>query len=536
MTGKISFSEHSHIAINREGDQYEKFLESIRMRFARLTAGSGVPIFQVTNKLNFASDFLAHIPEDARQHYNCHACRHFIERFGNLVIITNEGTAHSLFWMPAEMPEFFQPAVRAMKNRVESSSIADVFYSSDAIWGTPVTGEWQHMAAYLPQNMVWFSKTQYASQKMAEQRENFKMLISALDEYSPQTVNQALEFFRSGSLYRGEKVLRHAEWLHELYTKCAATKRKTNIVWLAVADAPAGFCHVKTNMLGTLMDDIKSGLSFEQIARQFGAKMNPTLYQRPQAAPTAGNIARAEKLVEQLNIARSLERRFARIDEIKAVWLPRKEKASTAGSGVFGHLVPKKNDPAPAGISAPTKNITWRKFKESVLPHAIKMQVYLGNARMTLGALVTAVHADAEPILQWDSPTARNPFSQYVYSGGSSAAQWNLHIGWNEVTGITLAPAHWQDGFSHMQNSALFIIAGAKDTRYRNSGCAIFPETLKSSLHEVRSTIEAYSAKGMLQGYDEASASGVFVNDKNSLLVNVISDTGESQYLIDRWE
>lgn len=35
--------------------------------------------------------------------------------------------------------------------------------------------------------------------------------------------------------------------------------------------------------------------------------MNPLQYQRPQAAPSAGNVAQAERIVEKLGIANSLE-------------------------------------------------------------------------------------------------------------------------------------------------------------------------------------------------------------------------------------
>lgn len=53
-------------------------------------------------------------------------------------------------------------------------------------------------------------------------------------------------------------------------------------------------------MIGTLLDDIASGMSFDSVSRRFAEKMHPLQYQRPQAAPSAGNIAQAEKIVEKL--------------------------------------------------------------------------------------------------------------------------------------------------------------------------------------------------------------------------------------------
>ena len=69
------------------------------------------------------------------------------------------------------------------------------------------------------------------------------------------------------------------------------------MIWAAVASAPAGWCHVKSSIVGSLLDDIKSGMSFVTIQNRWEMKLDPTRYLRPQAAPDAGNIQQAEKVV-----------------------------------------------------------------------------------------------------------------------------------------------------------------------------------------------------------------------------------------------
>jgi hypothetical protein len=88
---------------------------------------------------------------------------------------------------------------------------------------------------------------------------------------------------------------------------------------------------------------------------------------------------------------------------------------------------------------------------------------------------------------------------------------------------------------THHGEGAIFILHGARDVNHQ--GGALFPETLKSELHGVRSVIEAYSAKATLSGAAEASACGLLMADKNQVTVRVTSKAGvQTTYKIDRWD
>jgi hypothetical protein len=281
-------------------------------------------------------------------------------------------------------------------------------------------------------------------------------------------------------------------------------------------------------------------LTFENVSARFAAKMNPLQYQRPQAAPSVGNIAQAEKIVEKLGIARSLERRFARVDELKTLWDPKRKELLQPKDGVFSHISTKNSTPVTTDVKAPPVTMTWDKFSKTILPDAISIKFFPPRyVRESYSAIVTAAHNDAPPILQWDNELVRNPFSTYVYHGGSSPSEWNILTTSVTVTAVCLAPSMWQSGFEHHVKTVYFILEGAKDTRYKNSGNAIFPELLKSELHSIRSTVEAYSKNAVLSGYDEASACGISKSagkDDWSLLLEVTSDLGVMLYKLDRWD
>jgi hypothetical protein len=174
-------------------------------------------------------------------------------------------------------------------------------------------------------------------------------------------------------------------------------------------------------MIATLLEDITEGLTFEAIKGRWATKMAPSQYMRAQAAPSAGNIAQAEKIIATLNAAGALARRYARLDElVYFLWRSPAATGSAApaapAGGVFAHLTPKAK-PAAAKPAAPGKTITWEEFQHSVLPEALRIEAQVPASPDRFAALVTAAHPEAPPILQWDSEEARNPMSWYYAAG-----------------------------------------------------------------------------------------------------------------------
>jgi hypothetical protein len=294
-------------------------------------------------------------------------------------------------------------------------------------------------------------------------------------------------------------------------------------------------------MVGTLLSDILEGLPFADVKAKFAAKMHPLLHQRPQAAPTAGNIAQAEKIVAELGLEPSLARRAARLEDIQAIWFPQAPQAPSAPARgpVFSHLKAKGEEPSVAApMAMPAKTITWDKFARTVLPGAKKIEVLL-SSKMAICGLVAAVNPDSPPILQWDDGGEnRNSVSWYVYHGGSTAEGWGLTSHeWADVSAVTLQPSMWStpEHFKHQGHSAILILDGAQDQN--NPSLCLFPEILKSSLHEVRSTIEAHSKSRELEGTAEGSAAGLRVGDNGCHCpIRVTTDTGVAVYKIDRWD
>jgi len=523
---------------------YPEFLELVKRNF-NLAISCGERLF-TTDASGLWEAYLDNLPSDSKQYFDCRACKHFIERFGGLVTISVKGNIKSAIWKEKEIPMFFIESVKAMKEIVQKARVNGVFIGSTRVLGEPVTGEWTHLSVSLPDDMINHSKLLTAEQVMAEKLEDFKMAKNALMIYSDNAVDTAVTLLKTESLYRSEKCLGVAEWFRDLHQKCSIVKNlrnKENIIWSAVATAPAGFCHVKSSMIGTLLDDITSGMPFNMVSRRFAEKMQPTQYQRPQSAPSAGNIRQAEKIVEKLGIKNSLVRRYARLDELETVWkdIDERDSKHNFSGGVFSHIQPKekREQPRMSYDDLPIITMTWDKFSRTVLPTAMGIDYYVPSGLGNYSAIVTASDFNAPPILQWDREEQRNPFSWYLYNGGSYYGDWNLSLGYCKVTGITLQPSMWH-GENAQQGKGLFLILeGARDKRHNEIGNALFPEILRPELREIRATIEAYSKDSKIEGYEESSACGVnpqYGDTHFNAKLRVQTPTGTVVFKLDRWD
>jgi hypothetical protein len=533
-------------AIPNTDPSYEPWLASVRSQFAA-AVGAGVPLF-TTDATGLFDAFLAALPDWLRQEHTCRACRKFVETYGGLVTINPDGATVPVMW-GSGAPTAYAGAEQAMRKAVARAAVTGVFVSSEKAWGMPVTGKWRHLAVTPPRVMVFKPVLLTAGQAAAAKTEDYGMLQRGLAEFPVEVVTQAHTMLTNGQMFRSEKHTGVATWLLGLHTARGSVKdhkRRANVVWLAVATAPAGFCHVRSGLIGTLLEDVQAGMPFATVKARYEAKMNPLLYQRAQAAPAAGNIAQAEKVVAQLQTAGALSRRFARLHEIVALWRPADAKPEApAVGGVFGGVKPKGKTAPVAAAVLPPIDMTWEKFARTVLPDATSIEYVLGS-RDQFYALVTAADPDAPPVLQWDSEDQRNPVSWYT-STMQSAAAWNLRHVYGQtvpVTAVALLPFQWYgDKFQNQGAGVIFTLKGCRDVRANTGtprGGGLFTECLKSEYHAVRSTLEAYLNCAEVTGADESDACGVCVRKtetKWGATFKVTSKTGiVAMYRLDRWD
>lgn len=535
FTTDVELPVDSSQVITSDSLAYQELCESIKNR-ARHLCSEGQWMYR-TDVTCLVDMFLIGIPANKRQHYNCNACRSFINRFGGLVLISDDGVISSVMWSMLQNP-FFQESILWMRRAIESATVSGVFIpeSGTDVLGTPVTGPWTHFHCELPEGYGNASKVKTAHQLEAEKAEEFKMLSRFLGGYKIETFEEVVRVLQFGTLPGGEKMIGAAIWLLNLKKRVATAYCERNVIWKAVATGPVGFAHVRSTIVGELFELVHSGTGYNDIYLRLQTMTDPLQYQRPQTAPTEGNVKRAEELIEKMGLASALERRYLRLDEVVKQWEPTPDVAPTPKPGIFGHLLTKdKSASEQQKIQTPPVKMTWEKFARTVLPSADKMDFYAEGSADYI-ALVGAVNPDSACLFKWDSPERRHQVNWYVYPQGSSAGRWHLKHGWVNVTAVTSLPPHWYEPDKHQQfaKSVILLLAGAWDSQHQ--GASLFPVTLRSELHEVRATIEAYSKNASLLGgnVEQATACGVRFNEHFGYRLRVFSDQAWAEYVIDR--
>jgi hypothetical protein len=516
-----------------------------RLVAARVAATVGLPLFETKVDPNTLwGAYLDLLPADRRQHYNCNACRRFVQKYGRLVSI-DPGTGEqrsAVFHTPDEFPKLFRQSANVMAFLASKARVTGFYLQDSHEWGVRESNGWTHLHGT---RGFRGSQLYKANQLAATVREDYVLLKASLDQYPPAVAAEALRVLQSDALTRSEKGQGAVEWFVTLHANLmkAAGRYRDNLLWLAAATAPAGYCHAKNGIVGTLFDDIVAGLPFEEVSRRWAAKLHPLNYQRPKAAPTSGQIDRAEEIFRKLGAESALRRRFATLDDVLAkLWTPQPELVSAApsvpGAGAFSVLRPAV---VVKPFVLPPKAVTWEKFARDVLPFARTLEYRTLHGNGPFYGLVTAADPAAPPILQWDGLTGhpRNPVSWYFYHGGSLARGWNLPPGeWVKVTAVFYAPPTWQElsQFRHFGEIAFLALDGAVDGRAEtHPSLSLFPESLRAEFREARASIEAFNKTRAIEGWESGTANGAAFSKGSNYPLTVRVD-GTDTYLIDRWE
>lgn len=502
--------------------------------------------------------FLKHLPGTHKQHYDCRCCRDFVDSYGALVVISDQGVITPVLWpAPAafvNVPDLFARSVASLYERVRHAKVIGVHRTDERVWGTPLSepksgpykGQtWSHLHVVPPKQLVFVpTVARDAYQAQAEKTQDYGMIRRSLGEYPIELVRQAHHLLTSDVLYRSEKCIHIATWLLETHEKLAVIRdrdARTAFLWKVTAEAAQGFAHVRNTMIGTLLDDIKRGLSLVDIKANFDKKMAPDKYMRPQAAPSTGNLVQAEKLVSEMGVAGSLKRRYATMNDLRDAgqldWEPsatkelREHPRVDERLDVFSGLSKPRTVVAEAG-HVPQVRMTWVKFVDKILGDASAMSFYVPFVKSSYGSVLTAEDMSAPPILKWDHLGARNPFSWYVYTKGSLYSNWGLVPGrWVDVTGV----------WSIFTSRALLILKGARDIN-KEPGMGLFPENLKPEFHSIRQSIEAYSQAHHPSGLQFSDVNGLMLRSGdqgwpgNVALMVTDSRGNKTQVDLDRWD
>lgn len=426
------------------------------------------------------------------------------------------GVLKSVFWEAAECDDINKVAVKRLQSwfAFPATKLLHRFYSSVSMAGVYEQGGFAHISAELPRMTVFQPA---GDTVMARKKEDVKNMRFAVRQIKKETAETALHLLASGALRRAEVAKANAQFLVDAY------RAKDNDFVHLVGEAPEGFCHPRSSVISTLLDNIESGMGGEALTNAWNNLMDPLVYKRPTEAPKAGNIARAEKLFEELGLADSLKRRFAAPSELQYLWKP-PQKQTEKQNGVFGHL----RKVTKSELAVDGGSITFVKFLSKVLPTAEVVVI----SPAALSAFTVAAVPESPPILAWDKPEARNTVATWTYARtGIQPHKFGLQ-GSQFVVGLTLDT--WMKDVEDTGNRGQRAFWVLEATQAPEFYTGLFPENLRPELREVASVIEAHNQTDRTGcGKPDSYAAGATVVGA-SVVVN--SNGVCTKYLIDRWD
>ena len=135
---------------NCDDAEYQAFLSRIQKRFEANTIradGTTRPLFLTShNDWSLWEMWLLQFAAEQRQFHNCNMCRHFVQRFGSLVVIGDDGVVESALWHEDDAPTLYRPSVKMLNRHVRAAKVHGVFHISWPEWGQGATGVWRHMS------------------------------------------------------------------------------------------------------------------------------------------------------------------------------------------------------------------------------------------------------------------------------------------------------------------------------------------------------------------------------------------------------
>lgn len=499
--------------------------------------------------------YLAGFPTaELRQEHTCSCCKDFLRTYGGLVTVDPAtGKTQSLLWDEEKVPFEFAESVKHLRQIVEDATVDGVFYpdakTSDAAWlhtfGTARRGGFSHFALTLSGLQRRRNSVKSAYENMAESRENFRLLFASALEFKHETVEKGVAaFVNHAQLSCYSQHVETVTWLNKLQIAMRAQqhpKWRRNLVWAQVARQNTGKLRVGQTVVGEFLHALQAGESLEAAIRTFLRMVDPKDYMRPKAAPTQANIDRGEEIVAKLGLTTALVRRNATLADVPAseyIWRPiSANDDASVGEGVFSHLKAKDSTLQLRNEVINGGTMTWTKFAKKVLPLAEAIEFYVPHSKQNYGTLVTAVHADAKPILMYDREERRNPVSNYMYTGGSYSQTWGLvpYI-WVKVQGILPPPTQWYRERTEPLDRYFLLLEDARDQN--DADLALFPELIRRELHEVRATIEQFSNTGRRQ-ISPKDIGGLFIGNgpaQLNLKLRVRAGKVVTEYLVDRFD
>lgn len=438
---------------------FEEFRDELRRNFNH-TLGGEENLFEVdVEKDEVYKKYLESFPEGTnkifreRREFECSACRKFIRDMGNVVMIKN-GEVKTI-WDFTVTDHKFQTVIDELNYYVKHKPIKDVFVTKNNSFGLESNLEkledggvieWNHFYLDLQDHLVTKDIYKSVDSIKADLRATKEVFKRSLDEITKDSIATVLELISQNSLYRGEKWKEGLERLSEFkdeYSNLETEREKDLYTWEESVDLYNSIARIRNHSIGTLLTNLSEGMPLDTAVAKYEDIVAPENYQRPKPVYTKKMLAQAKEKVNRLGFMDSLERRYAKLDDITVnnILFSNKDVAKDLNGDVFDEMEdeitvnPKK--------LSKVQEVSINKFVEDILPKANELEVLFENRLANnLVSLIAPVNQDSKTMFKWD-----NKFS-WAYTGNltDSSLKENVKNAGGKVDGVLRFSIQWNDG------------------------------------------------------------------------------------------
>lgn len=380
--------------------------------------------------------------------HNCNMCKHFITHYGNIVSLNEDNTFTSIFdfEIPQTKKEEYEKSILAMRELIHKSKVDNLFvvtrdsiarsnYDTCAIKNHQHLGLSKNVKRYTkeeaekfgvikPNQIVVFNhmylaipatyiKHTYESIATITTKEKAKKdsLEKSLNEFNIETIELIIDLIEQQSILNGESQLGKLRAFLELSKKYSQVPEKQRNVWLWKQAQTFQYCHIRGEVIGTLLTDIQSGMDITEACRAWNKKVDPANYMKAQAPITKMQIKNAQEFTEKNGYTESFTRRCATMADIEASEILHIHNGEVKPVSIFDAVKTTETSINPNKFNN-LKEISIEEFMQKILPDCNSLEAYFDNKhKNNLVTLITANQKDSKPIFKWG-----NNFS-WTYTG-----------------------------------------------------------------------------------------------------------------------
>jgi len=368
-----------------------------------------------------------------RTEHDCQCCKQFIRACGNVVSLV--GNVKQSIW-DIDIGGDYQVVADAMSAAVKAQKVKNRFRHYQKDLGTNfnhqslLSGDiikWKHFYYKLPSKFVGdIIKWEHFYYKLPSKfvmaktdigtfhAKNLAMKdvsLRGFNEITLDSVDTIIELIGQKSLYRGDEYLRVLKAFlinKKVFDRLSSDEEKDNYAWNSLnnpMNAP-----IRNSVIGTLLVDLSNGVDFEKAVRAFEVKVAPANYKRPTALITKSMIENAQKKVMELGISDSLQRRYAKMEDITINNVLFANREAKQEMDVFDELL--EATAVKIGTLGKVEEVSIDTFINDIVPKTESIELLFENKHINnLVSLVAPINKESRPILKWG-----NNFS-WAYNG-----------------------------------------------------------------------------------------------------------------------